>query len=117
MKLTPGPLIAAHESTATEVFDDGEFAVVVYESRSGAVQRLEAAAAAVWLAIDGPLTIHQIADDLAITFGETPEIVSPVVNELVGRFWAAGLLDGSQPIQDPDNSSRLDFVLARPPDP
>lgn len=117
MTLTPGRVIAAHESTATEIFDEEEFAVVVYESRAGAVQRLTAAAAAVWLAIDGSMTVEQIAEDLAATFGESPEIVSGVVIELVGRFWAAGLLDGSQPIQNPDNTNRLDFVLARPPDP
>ncbi len=117
MELTPGQVIAPHPSTSTEVFDEGEFAVVVYESRAGAVQRLEAAAAAVWLAIDGTTTTDQIADDLASVFGEAPEIVSPVVTELVGRFWAAGLLDGSRPIQDPDNTNHLDFVLARPPDP
>lgn len=117
MKVSPGQVIAAHDSTATELFDEGEFAVVVYESRSGAVQRLDAAAAAVWLAIDGASTIEGIVADLVHTFEQPIDIIAPTVATAVEHFWATGLLEGSQPLQDPEVSSRLDFVLPRPPDP
>ena len=117
MNFAPGQPVVAHDSTATEVFDEGEFAVVVYESRAGAVQRLEAAPAAVWLAIDGVSTIEQIVGDLAVTFGESVETIGPVVSSSLEFFWGAGLLDGSRAIEAPSVADRLDFVLPRPPDP
>lgn len=117
MSCAPGDVMVAHDSTSAEVFDEGEFTVVIYESRSGAVQRLEAAAAAVWLAIDGVSTIEEIVADLADTFGESAEVIAPVVNAAFDKFWASGLLEGSPPAQDPEMAGRLDLVLARPPDP
>ena len=115
--LAAGDVISAHESTATELFDGDEFTVIVYESRVGAVHRLEAGAAAAWLAIDGVSSIGQIVAELAETFGEPTEVIAPVVTEAMERFWAAGLLAGSRAIEDPEVASRLDYVLPRPPDP
>ena len=117
MNVAPGQAVVAHDSTATEVFDEGEFTVVVYESRSGAVQRLGAAAAAVWLAIDGVSTIEQIVADLSVTFDESVKVIGPVVSSSLENFWDAGLLDGSRAIEAADGVQHLDFVLPRPPDP
>lgn len=94
---------------------------VLFDDRHGEIHHLNPSASAVWLMIDGELSIVEIAAELSDIFGVPESEILPDVETSVADFRSRGLLDGAERAQ-PD-VARVDEVpqriqtLARPPDP
>jgi hypothetical protein len=101
--------------------------VVLYDDRSKAVVRLNPAASAVWLLLDGRTPPAGIAAELAEIVGAPPEQLLPDVEAAIAQFAEQHLLAGSA-----DHAALAEVaalaegvapaadevpVLARPPDP
>jgi hypothetical protein len=86
---------------------------VLLETPTGRVHHLNAGASAVWMLLDGELTIAEIADELADLFDRATTEMVPDVEAAVTDFAARGLLAGTAPAGRRSRAS----VLPRPPDP
>ena len=105
--------------------------VVLFDDRHGELHHLNPSASAVWLMLDGELSIDEVAGELSDIFSVPRDEIRPDVEAAVEDFRGRGLLDGSAhpseassaaaPADDaaPDDvrdvSPRLEIV-GRPPD-
>jgi hypothetical protein len=106
---------------------------VLFDDRHGEIHHLNPSASAVWLLIDGELSIEEIVDELSEIFGVPESELLPDVETIVEDFRTRGLLVGGETVpSDPgqldrsDRSGESDEVaepalrletLARPPNP
>src|SRR5262245_36553885 len=113
---TPEP----HASTATAVFDRGEFSVVVLDERTRQVHRLNSSAAAVWLLCDGAVTASELSTELASLLELSESDATRGVRDSLDSLWTQGLLAGSPPptaLADRADHPDDQRVLDRMPDP
>ena len=94
-----------------------ESEAVLLDERTGTVHHLNSSASAVWLLLDGKLSIDEVAGELSEILGVPAEDVLPDVQAAVADFLDHGLLaDGGRPDMVGHAASGLQ-VLPRPPDP
>jgi hypothetical protein len=89
-------LTARADVASVEV--DGE--LVLYDDAAGVLHRLNGAAAALWMCLDGSSTLAEIAVDLADVFDAEPAQVAVDVVEAARSFARAGLLAGVDGMTD-----------------
>ena len=106
-----------HSSTTTEVFDDGELAVVVFDARINRAYRLNPSASAVWLLCDGAATTDELADELAATFAVEHHEARQGVSEAITHFTSLGLLQGTEEAPPGPTREVASQILDRLPDP
>jgi hypothetical protein len=75
--------------------------VVLFDDRHGEIHHLNASASAVWLMIDGELTVDDVADELSEIFSVPTDQIRPDVDTAIDDFRSRGLLDGSARADDP----------------
>jgi hypothetical protein len=99
---------------------------VLFDDRHGEIHHLNLWASAVWLLLDGELSVEEVADELSEIFSSPGDRMRTDVAEAVDDFRRRGLLDGTtstpeEPrvavVTDTSDADpqRLD-VLPRPPD-
>ncbi|MDQ3350656.1 MAG: PqqD family protein [Actinomycetota bacterium] len=120
-ELNPGAAPEPHAGVETAFFDTE---AVLYDERTGMIHRLNPAASAVWLALDGLADRTTIVDELVQLFGTSSAEVAGVVDAALVEFERLGVLAGSDPGAAPDIEGDAGDeqqpslrVLARPPDP
>lgn len=105
---------------------------VLFDDRHGEIHHLNPSASAVWLLIDGEVSIETIVADLSEIFGVPEADLLPDVETIVADFRSRGLLVGgdsaptdSSAGEQPEPAADSDAVdeppqrietLARPPD-
>jgi hypothetical protein len=94
---------------------------VLFDDRHGEIHHLNPAASAVWLMLDGELSIADVAAELSDIFNVPESVMLPDVETIVSDFRRRGLLDGGDRL---DSEAHVDDevphrteTLARPPDP
>jgi hypothetical protein len=97
---------------------------VLFDVRTGQVHELNPSASAVWLLLDGELTVEQIAAELHDLLGVPIETLRADAELIVADFARRGLLEGTEAVveddghaQTPRRAASAPTVLARPPDP
>lgn len=85
---------APHPAVETALLDNQ---VVLFDERTGHVQELSASASAVWLLMDGQLSIAQIADELHDVFAVEHHTIADDVAMAIAHFAGRGLLAGTEP--------------------
>lgn len=68
---------------------------VLYDDRSGQVLHLNGSAAAIWMTLDGELTVDGVVAELAAIFEVAPEAIRADVDAALADFARLGLLDDS----------------------
>jgi len=109
----PGAPPRPHAAVVWELFDETGFEVVLFDSRSGRVTRLNSSASAIWCLCDGVTTRHQVAEEIIQTFGLSRDAAERAVEDALSDFADAGLLVGDA---DTDEAQALP-LLPRVPDP
>ena len=69
--------------------------VVLFDDRHGELHHLNPSASAVWLMLDGELSVDEVAAELSDIFSVPPGEILPDVEAAVEDFRGRGLLDGS----------------------
>ena len=113
---------APHDAIET-VFLEAE--AVLYDDRTKSVLRLNPAASAVWLLLDGHTPVDGIAVELAELTGVPSDVLRPDVDAAIAQFAEQHLLGVSADLMASDGADGADsavepeapLVLARPPDP
>jgi hypothetical protein len=93
---------------------------VLFDDRHGEVHHLNPSAAAVWLLLDGDLSLVDVAAELSDIFGVPESVVLPDVQTTVSDFRRRGLLAGADrpaPETPPDDAPQRLETLVRPPNP
>jgi hypothetical protein len=102
-----------HVAVVWELFDKTGFEVVLFDSRSGRVIRLNPSASAVWCLCDGVTTRQQIVEEIIDTFGLSRDAADRAVVDALSDFADAGLL-----VRDADSiEADASPLLPRAPDP
>ena len=99
---------------------------VLFDDRHGEIHHLNPSASAVWLLLDGELSVDEVAGELSEIFPVPFDQLRGDVVAAVDDFRARGLLDGtpaadvSTALGDPEGRSDVDVrrleVAPRPPD-
>jgi hypothetical protein len=100
---------------------------VLFDDRTGKVFELNPSASAVWLLLDGQLTVADVAAELHELMGVPLETLGDDVELAVMDFAHQGLLVGTEPVADDAevdamrapavSEAAVPTILARPPDP
>ena len=100
---------------------------VLFDERTGQVHELNPSASAVWLLLDGELSVDDVAAVLQELVDVPFETLRADADSAVADFAASGLLEGTEPARrDADHDHRPTsavganagpVVLLRPPDP
>ena len=97
---------------------------VLFDDRTGQIHELNPSASAIWLLLDGELTIDEVAAELHDLVGVPMEKLRADVELIVSDFGRHGLLEGTEAALEDDGHahtwttpSQAPTVLARPPDP
>jgi PqqD family protein of HPr-rel-A system len=93
---------------------------VLFDDRHGEVHHLNPSATAVWLLLDGDLSLMDVAAELSDIFGVPESVVLPDVQTTVAEFRRRGLLAGADrpaPETQPDGAPQRLETLVRPPNP
>ncbi|MGA9278003.1 PqqD family protein [Ilumatobacter sp.] len=90
--------------------------VVLFDDRHGEIHHLNSSASAVWMMLDGDLSIPEVADELSEIFSVPSEQLRPDVDAAVEDFRARGLLDGTDQLTDEarDEDARTDAIASEP---
>ena len=111
--------VEAEPSITTELFSEGEFVAVLFDSRDGARHYLNSAATAVWTTLDGSTSVTAIVAEL-VELGMADTQAAQLVDEVLGQLWGLGVLRGSpapRSGQSPHAGAAEDQRLPREPDP
>jgi PqqD family protein of HPr-rel-A system len=73
---------------------------VLFDERDGRVHELNPSASAVWLLLDGTLTLDEVAAELEELLGVDQATVRADLDAVVADFADRGLLEGTEPIAD-----------------
>jgi len=100
---------------------------VLFDDRNGRVHELNPSASAVWLLLDGELSLDDVAVELHELLGVDRDVLRADIDLVVADFADRGLLAGTEPLGDghDDHDHRGHghvadagrTVLAPPPDP
>jgi len=88
---------APHASVDTAFLVDQ---VVLFDDRNGRVYELDPSASAVWLLLDGEMSLGEVADELHELTGVEPDVLRATIDIVVTDFAGCGLLDGTEPAGD-----------------
>jgi hypothetical protein len=90
-----------HPAVETALFTDVSYTAVLWDGRSHTVHTLGPLSSAIWMTIDGAMSISAIAGELEELGLVEQTTGRPAVVSALVQFWSLGLLNGSPPAPMP----------------